>query len=165
MAGMAAQRLLLDAPEVASAMLLAPVPASGARIDDARRALLTAALSDPEQRLALIDVNTGGVLPAEWLRSIRDLSLEGTRAEAMLAYMASWTGVGFADELRDVVLAPTSIIIGERDPGTPEARVRETYAALLPHARVEVLPRTGHYAMRENPEILLAAIEHHLRTT
>lgn len=159
MAGMAAQRLLLDAPEVASAMLLAPVPASGARIDDARRTLLAAALTDPERRLALIDVNTGGVRPAEWLRAVRDLSLEGTRARAMMAYMASWTGPGFAEELADRVLAPVTVMIGERDPGTPEARVRETYGALLPHARVEVLPQTGHYAMQENPELLLAAME------
>jgi pimeloyl-ACP methyl ester carboxylesterase len=162
MAGMAAQRLLLDAPEVASAMLLAPVPASGARIDDERRALLTAALTDPDQRLALIDANTGGVRSREWLRALRDLSVSGTRPEPMRAYMASWTGQGFAADLVDRVLAPVSVLIGALDPGSPEARVRDVYATLLPHARINVLHDTGHYAMREEPKQLVEAIERHL---
>lgn len=38
MAGMSAQRLVVDVPaRIASAILLAPVPASGARIDEQRR--------------------------------------------------------------------------------------------------------------------------------
>lgn len=164
MAAMAAQRLLLDAPEVASAILLAPVPASGARIDDARRALLTAALTDPVQRLALIDANTGGVRPQDWLRTVRDLSIAGTRPDAMLAYMASWTGQGFASALAGRVLAPVSVLIGALDPGTPDSRVREIYAHLLPQARIDVLAGTGHYAMQENPALLLEAIERHLDT-
>ncbi len=162
MAGMAAQRLMIDAPDrIESAMLLAPVPASGARIDDARRGLLKAGLVSPEMRLALIDANTGKVRDKYWLRSLCRLSITGTRPEVMEAYMASWTGEGFAEALRGN-LCPTSIVIGDLDPGTPQEKVQATYDDLLGKYRIEVLARTGHYAMQESPLALVKAIYHHL---
>ena len=60
MGGMAAQRLLIDAPaRLETAVLIAPVPASGARIDAARRELLQRAIHDPGARCELIERNTG----------------------------------------------------------------------------------------------------------
>lgn len=162
MAGMAAQRLMLDARDrMQSAMLLASVPASGARIDDARREMLLAALADPEARLRLVDANTGKMRDNAWLAKLRDLSLAGTRPDAMAAYMSSWTGAGFADALRGND-CPTTLIIGELDPGTPEAGVRQIYSDLLVNVRIDALPGTGHYAMQEAPDHLIAAMERHL---
>lgn len=162
MAGMAAQRLMVDAPDrLLSAMLLAPVPATGARIDDARRELLLKALSDPATRLQLIDVNTGKVRDQSWLEELRDLSLSGTNPEAMARYMSSWTGQGFADVLQGNT-CPATVIIGRLDPGSPEERVREVYGELLGNAQVDVLEGTGHYAMQEAPGLLLETIKGHL---
>jgi pimeloyl-ACP methyl ester carboxylesterase len=60
MGGMVAQRLMVDVPDrLASVILLAPVPASGARLDATRRALLQRAIIEPAARRALITANTG----------------------------------------------------------------------------------------------------------
>lgn len=159
MAGMAAQHLMLTG-DVASAVLLAPVPASGAKLTDERRALLHAGLANPEARLALIDANTGKTRDITWLRKLRDLSLVGTTPEAMRAYMNSWAGAGFAAEMSGNS-TPATVVIGELDPGTPEAAVRALYAELLPRAVVDLMPETGHYAMQERPEGLMSRLEAH----
>ncbi len=162
MAAMAAQRLMIDAPDrLASVVLLAPVPAGGARIDAARRERLLAATTDPAVRLELIDANSGSVREREWLERLRDLSLAGTAPEAMTRYLDSWTGPGFAAELRGNA-RPATVIIGSLDPGTPEGRAREVYGDLLASVRFEVLDGLGHYAMREDPRALAAALGRHL---
>lgn len=159
MAGMAAQHLLLGAAP-ASVLLLSPVPAQGAVLDKARRALLRQALSDPAARLRLIDANTGGVRGDAWLQELRDLSLAGTDPDVMRAYLASWAGPGFAAALRGT-RRPASVILGALDPGTPADRFRDLFADLLPGAPLVVLPDTGHYAMRESPGPLWAAVDAH----
>jgi pimeloyl-ACP methyl ester carboxylesterase len=158
MAGMAAQRLLIDAPErILSAILLAPVPASGARIDADRRRLLEAAIRDPAARLRLIDANTGGVRPAEWSAELCELSLSGTRPDVLAAYMDSWTGPGFAGELRPVD-TPVRVIIGDLDPGASEERLRETIGAWFADFDLRVVAGCGHYPMWEAPERLVALL-------
>ncbi|HET8984980.1 MAG TPA: alpha/beta hydrolase [Trueperaceae bacterium] len=161
MAGMAAQRLMVDAPgRLQSAVLLAPVPATGARVDDVRRRSLLAAITDPSARLALIDDNTGGARDREWLDRVRHLSLAGTEPGAMERYLASWSGPGFARELEGNVV-PASVVIGRLDPGTPEAEVRVTFRRLLANVRFDVLDGVGHYAMQEEPAMLVGAMTRH----
>ncbi len=163
MAGMAAQRLMVDAEgRLRSALLLSPVAAGGARIDDARRELLISATVDPEVRLRLIDANTGSVRERAWLEHLRDLSVADTVQGAMLAYLASWTGAGFAEELRGSRCRAT-VVIGELDPGTPLEAVRKTFGGLLVNVRYEVLEGVGHYAMREDPRALSQVLDRHLR--
>ncbi|MBX3143307.1 MAG: alpha/beta hydrolase [Trueperaceae bacterium] len=162
MAGMAAQRLMVDAPErLLSAVLLSPVPAGGARVDDARRTLLVTALADPDVRLDLIDVNTGRRRERTWLEQLRDLSLDSTVPAAMAQYLAAWTGPGFADRLRGAA-CPTTVIGGRLDPGATEATLRETFGDLLADVEFVMLEEVGHYAMREEPGALAAALDHHL---
>jgi pimeloyl-ACP methyl ester carboxylesterase len=161
MAGMAAQRLMVDAPErLDSAFLLAPVPATGARVDEARRRLLRSAIIEPAARLELIDVNTGGLRDRDWVERLWELSMTGTDARAMEGYLASWSGPGFESDLVGQQ-CPTSVVIGSLDPGTPEDGVREIYRRLLSTVRFDVLAGVGHYAMQEAPEALVSAMERH----
>lgn len=160
MAGMAAQWLMTGETPPASALLLSPVPAGGAVLDSARRDLLDRALTDPATRLQLIDANTGGSRSAEWLRALRDDSLAGTDPDVMRAYLAAWSGPGFADALRGN-RTPASVILGALDPGTPADRFGPLFADLLPGSALTVLPATGHYAMRESPDALWSAIDAH----
>ncbi|MFQ6186483.1 alpha/beta fold hydrolase [Sinorhizobium meliloti] len=158
MAGMSAQRLAIDVPQrLLSAILLAPVPASGARIDDQRRALLLAAIREPDARKRLIDANTGGVRSDDWLERLRDTSLAGTRPDVLEAYMASWTGKGFANEIKNV-LVPVRVIVGEKDPGAVPERLRETIGAWFTDFELRVLKDCGHYPMWEEPAVFSEAL-------
>lgn len=162
MAGMAVQRLMVDAPNrLASAVLLSPVSAGGARVTPARRDLLLAAATDPSARLELIDTNTGALRDREWLLRLRDQSLADTDPEAMVRYLASWAGAGFANEVRGSA-CPTTVIIGDLDPGTPEDEVRHTFDDLLARVDYEVMGGVGHYAMQEDARALVVALERHL---
>lgn len=158
MAGMSAQRLAIDIPErLVSAILLAPVPASGAKIDDQRRQLLLAAVREPDARKRLININTGGLRSDEWLDRLRDTSLAGTRPDVLEAYMASWTGKGFADEIQNVSV-PIRVIVGEKDPGAVPDRVRESIGAWFPDFELQVLHGCGHYPMWEEPAVFAKAL-------
>ncbi|WP_223565193.1 alpha/beta fold hydrolase [Agrobacterium tumefaciens] len=158
MAGMSAQRLAIDIPErLLSAVLLAPVPASGAKIDDQRRELLMAAVRDPDARKKLINANTGGIRSDDWLERLRDTSLAGTRPDVLEAYMASWTGEGFADEIQNARV-PVRVIVGEKDPGAVPERLRETIGSWFPDFELRVLKGCGHYPMWEEPAIFYEAL-------
>lgn len=158
MAGMSAQRLAIDIPErLLSAILLAPVPASGAKIDEQRRDLLLAAVRDPDARKKLIDANTGGIRSDEWLIRLRDTSLAGTRPDVLEAYMASWTGKGFAEEIQNVHV-PVRVIVGEKDPGAVPQKLRDSIGAWFPDFDLRVLAGCGHYPMWEEPVVFAEAL-------
>ncbi|WP_433850743.1 alpha/beta fold hydrolase [Brucella pseudogrignonensis] len=158
MAGMSAQRLAVDIPKrVLSAILLAPVPACGARINEQRRNMLLAAINDPEARKRLINANTGGIRSDAWLDVLRDTSLAGTRPDVLEAYMASWTGAGFAEEIQNVQV-PVRVIVGEKDPGAVPERLRETIGTWFANFELHVLAGCGHYPMWEQPEAFAAAL-------
>ena len=162
MGGMIAQRLLLDVPRrIASVALLAPVPASGARLDPARRELLLRAIADPAARRALLVVNTGGAQPPEFIDALLDLSLRGTSASALAAYLDSWSGTDFSRDLRPAAV-PVLLAIGERDITCPEARMAETILRWHPHTSVHPLPGVGHYPMWEDPAALHRLLATHL---
>jgi pimeloyl-ACP methyl ester carboxylesterase len=164
MGGMAAQRLLIDAPErLASALLLAPVPACGARLDPVRRILVECAIAEPEARRALIAANTGGRQPPEWVERILQLSWRTTSDRALSAYLDSWSATDFSREIRKVTV-PVHVVLGELDPGASLARMEETILRWFPHATCEQLPRAGHYPMQEQPEELLRTVERHLES-
>ncbi|MDG4889964.1 MULTISPECIES: alpha/beta hydrolase [unclassified Mesorhizobium] len=158
MAGMSVQRLVVDIPaKIASAILVAPVPASGARIDDQRRQMLLAAIKDPDARKRLIDANTGGTRSDEWLTKLRDTSLAGTRPDVLEAYMSSWTGPGFADEIEPLQV-PVRVIVGEKDPGAVPQRLRDTIGTWFPKFDLQILHGCGHYPMWEEPRTFAEAL-------
>lgn len=161
MGGMAAQRLMVDTPDrLESAILVAPVPASGARIDDERRALLRRAMALPEARRELIDANTGRIRNDAWLDHLLNLSLGSTNAAALEAYMASWTGTDFAAEARGATV-PVLLIVGELDPGAPLARMQETIMSWYPRAQLRQMKGIGHYPMQESPDELATLLDAH----
>jgi pimeloyl-ACP methyl ester carboxylesterase len=162
MGGLATQRLMVDAPgRIRSAILIAPVPASGAHIDESRRALLLRAIADQDARRQLIDINTGGVRDAEWLDELLKISLESTHARALEAYLTAFTTTNFAAEASGSAV-PVLTIAGALDPTASAARMRETVLALYPNARLAVMNGVGHYPMREDPRGLMRLLDEHL---
>lgn len=158
MGGMVAQRLLADCPDLLlSATLLAPVPASGARLDPARRALLERAIAEPEARRTLIDTNSGRARSAGWIDEVLQLSLRTTTPAALTAWFEAWSTTDFSRELRPVTV-PVHVVAGELDPGAPRSRLEQTILPAFPHATLRSLPDIGHYPMRECPAELYAAI-------
>jgi pimeloyl-ACP methyl ester carboxylesterase len=158
MGGLVAQRLMIDAPErLASSLLLAPVPASGAQPNATRRELLRRAIADPAVRRELIDANSGGNRPLAWVDHLLQLSLTTTRPAALAAYLDAWADTDFSREITPAAM-PVLVLIGDHDPGATRSRMAETLLRWHPHARLEVLPGIGHYPMQESPAELWTAI-------
>jgi 3-oxoadipate enol-lactonase len=66
-------------------------------------------------------------------------------------------GLDLRDEVHDLSL-PTLVLVGEEDEATPPAMSREL-AALLPDARLKILPGCAHVPQLQMPDVFLAAIE------
>lgn len=151
MAGMAAQWLLVKASgRLSSVVLLASVPACGARISAERRALLLASLADAESRRTLINVNTGERLPAQHVDELLKLSLESTHPEPMRQYLPSWSDSDFAALVHGSSV-PTAVLVGEHDPGITRSLMENTVLQYLPFASFMQLEGVGHYPMFEAP--------------
>jgi pimeloyl-ACP methyl ester carboxylesterase len=165
MGGMAAQRLMVDVPgRLISAVLIAPVSASGAKIDEGRRNLLLHAIHEPAVRRDLIDANTGRKQNAAWLQNLLELSLRSTCAEALAIYMQAWTSTDFASDARGAAV-PALVIVGEFDPSTSIDRVRETILTWYTRAQAIEMKGVGHYPMLEDPRELARLIESYLSST
>ncbi len=161
MGGMVAQWLMVHALErIASAVLLAPVPASGAKLDAARRTLLLQAIAEPAGRRALIEANTGYTRSPAWIERMARLSIATTRPDALEAYMNSWTQTDFSGLLK-VVQVPVQVIIGELDPGASLARMHEAIMPWYADARIDCLAGVGHYPMHESPRELSTLLGGH----
>jgi esterase len=162
MGGMAAQRLMIDAPErLASTVLLAPVPATGARLDAARWELLQCAMADPEARRALIDANSGRKQSAAWVDQVLQLSQRTADAKALADYLAAWSGTDFSREVRPAT-TPVHVIVGDLDPGASRERMAETILRWHPHSTLQEFAGVGHYPMQECPAELWREIERRL---
>lgn len=59
------------------------------------------------------------------------------------------------------ITSPTLVIVGEQDALIPPA-VAQEYAALIPGARLAVIPQAGHLSNLEQPDLFLAAISNFL---
>ncbi|MDD2002086.1 alpha/beta fold hydrolase [Pseudomonas putida] len=159
MAGMAAQWLMISAAHrLASVVLLASVPASGANVSAERRELLVGALDDKAIRAELINRNTGGALEESRLRTLLDISLSSTLPQVMRQYLPSWSDDDFSSLMKGVDVS-TTVMVGEHDPGITVDLMEKTVMRWLPAATLNELKGVGHYPMFESPSAFVKLLE------
>ncbi|POX52273.1 alpha/beta fold hydrolase [Streptomyces sp. Ru72] len=163
MGGAVAQRLLALAPERLRRIVgVSPVPASGLAMPAEQWELFTGAAHKPENRRAIIDFTTGGRRPAAWLDRMVARSLAHSDPEAFRAWLDSWAGEDFHEEVKGSVV-PALAIAGALDPALTADLLRDTWLRWYPHGSLLELPSAGHYAMDETPLDLIRAVEDFLR--
>jgi pimeloyl-ACP methyl ester carboxylesterase len=150
MGGMAAQHLMVQAPErLQSAVLIAPVPACGIPAGD----LTARAITDRDARRQLIDVNSGGVQGQAWLERLLGLSFETTLPEALHGYRNAWTTTDFAARMGNTA-TPVLSVLGDLDPGITAKLIRSTIGVWRPDGLLVQMRGCGHYPMAEEPREL-----------
>ena len=162
MGGIAAQRVLADAPDRVERLVgISAVPAGGVPFDEQGWALFSGAADDLGNRRAIIDLTTGNRLSRHWLDGMVRDSVQGSTVEAFRAYLPAWARTDFAAEITGNPV-PALIVVGEHDPALGEATMRGTWLTHYPNARLEVLANAGHYAMYETPVRLATLLEEFL---
>ena len=68
------------------------------------------------------------------------------------------------DKLHLAAAVPVLIVWGERDPMIPVAHAHAAHA-LLPHARLEIFERAGHFPFRDEPARFVALVDDFIATT
>lgn len=163
MGGMAAQRVLADAPDrVEKIVAVAPVPASGAGLDAATYAMFERAVADEEVACGIIDLTTGGRLSKEWVRHIATYPKTAALDEAFSGYLASWAKTDFHTEIEGNPV-PMLVAVGEFDGAINEAAMQATYMQWYPNAELTVIANAGHYPMYETPVAFATLMEAFLR--
>lgn len=159
MGGMAAQRVLADAPDrVRRLVAISPVPAGGVPFDDETWGLFSGAAHDDGNRAAIIDLTTGNRLTRTWVQQVVAHSVQQSTREAFGDYLLAWARTDFADEVAGKEL-PVKVIVGEHDPALGAEVMRQTYLQQYPNATLEVMRNAGHYAMFETPVALATSVE------
>jgi pimeloyl-ACP methyl ester carboxylesterase len=159
MGGMVAQWLMASASErLAAAVLVAGVPASGAKVPaEARRARMVAMESRTGRR-ELIDANTGHRFDGEWLDALVELSFRTTTTAALAAYLDAFSDTDFAADAQGAS-TPVLVIVGALDPGVRAQLMDDTVLQWYPRASMVELADTGHYPMYERPAELYREID------
>jgi esterase len=158
MGGMVAQMLSARSPRRMEAMVLvASVPACGAKLDAATRAQRLAAVAEPDRRRQLLDANTSRKYDRAWLDALLELSLSTTSAEPMRDYLDSWSETDFADAVAGCDV-PTLVLVGALDTAVSVDLMRRTVLAWYPNAVLDVMLEVGHYPMVESPGELYCSI-------
>ncbi|MGW3155803.1 alpha/beta fold hydrolase [Streptomyces sp. NPDC001089] len=163
MGGAVAQRLLALVPDRLRRLVgVSPVPASGLPLPEDQWELFADAAHRPENRRTIMDVTTGGRLPAAWLDRMVTRSLALSDPKAFRAYLDSWSGADFHAEVEGARV-PALAVTGALDPALSATLMRETWMRWYPDAELHELARTGHYAMDESPLDLIRVVESFLR--
>ncbi len=163
MGGMAAQRVLADAPRrVHKLVALTPVPASGVPFDAESWKLFEGAARSLDNRRAIIDFSTGGRLSKSWIDRMARYSAETSTVEAFAAYLQAWARTDFSAAIRGNPV-PVKVIVGAHDLALTADVMRATYLAWYPNAQLEIMANAGHYPMNETPVALATSIEAFLR--
>lgn len=159
MGGAAALRAYADVPDRVTAVIgISPVPASGVPFDDAGHALFYGAAGNDANRYAIIDLTTGNRHSATWLNSMVAFSAANSTREAFGAYLPSWSGCDFVDQLPRPTV-PVAAVVGEHDPALGAETMRATWLRQVPGCSLHVLENAGHYSMYETPVALITTIE------
>jgi pimeloyl-ACP methyl ester carboxylesterase len=163
MGGMAAQRILLDAPgRVRRVLGISPVPASGVPFDEQSWALFSGAPDSAQNRAAIIDLTTGNRLSRTFIGAVVQRSLDESTIEAFREYLTAWAKTDFAGKLQGNDDTPVKVIVGEHDPALSAEFMRQTWLQTYPNCELEVLSNAGHYAMFETPVALATSVEEYL---
>ena len=163
MGGMAAQRVLADAPRrVKKLVAVTPVPASGVPFDGETWKLFDGAARSLDNRRGIIDFSTGGRLSKAWIDRMARYSAETATIEAFAAYLQAWAKTDFSEEIKGRTI-PLKVIVGAHDQALPAEVMQATYLAWYPNAELEVMANAGHYPMNETPVALATSIEAFLR--
>jgi pimeloyl-ACP methyl ester carboxylesterase len=159
MGGMAAQRMMAEAPNrVRAAALIAPVPACGMHFDEETWALFHGAIDDPLKRAGVIDYTTGSRLSASWLDAVSSRSIANSTREAVAGYLEAWTKTDFSARMQGMSQR-VKVLVGEHDPASTPQLINETILAWNHRAEMDILPNCGHYPMLEMPVYLATVIE------
>jgi pimeloyl-ACP methyl ester carboxylesterase len=162
MSGQAIQHMLLRAPaRVRRLVAVTPVPATGVPFDDDGWALFSGAAASRDNRFAIINLTTGGRLPAAFVDHVVQHSLDNSSEEVVGAYLDSWAKTDFSEQVRGNPAA-VKVIVGEHDPALSAPVMEQTWMQFYPAAELEVMPNAGHYPMFETPAALAASIEEFL---
>src|SRR5437588_12659020 len=99
MGGMAAQRVLADAPKrVRRLVAISSAPATGVPFDDQAWQLFAGAAADDGNRAAIVDFSTGNRLTQTWIDQMVAHSVERCSREAFGDYLTAWTKTDFSEE-------------------------------------------------------------------
>jgi len=159
MGGMAAQRVLADAPSrVEKLVAVAPVPASGVALDDATYAVFESAVSNPDAARRIVSFSVGGRLSKRFIDEIALHPKKIALDAAFSGYLASWAKADFHHEIVGKTL-PVKVIVGEHDGGLTAEVMKATYMTYYPNAELEVMANSGHYPMHETPIALATSID------
>src|SRR6185437_13209369 len=100
MSGQAIQHLLLLAPDRVRKLIgLNPVPATGVPFDADGWALFSGAAASRDNRFAIINLTTGGRLPAAFVNHLVQHSLDHSETAAFGAYLESWAKTDFSGQV------------------------------------------------------------------
>lgn len=159
MGGNAAQRLRTLARErIRSLVAITPVPASGVPMAGDQLALFEGAADTPANRRAIIDFTTGNRLSDAWLDRMVERSLQACERDAFAAYLRSWSGDSFVDEVRGAT-TPMKVLVGEHDQALTAEVMQASFLQWYPRAELEVLANAGHYPMAEIPVCLATVLD------
>ncbi|MDF8335745.1 alpha/beta fold hydrolase BchO [Novosphingobium cyanobacteriorum] len=106
---------------------------------------------------------TGSTIDAQGLAGYRALMSTAAHCGSAMEMMASWDLETLSRQYASIA-APVMLVHSDGDSAVPLASV-EKAAALLPNARLEVLPGLGHLAHEERPDLAAQFIRDHASTT
>ncbi|MBX9634329.1 MAG: alpha/beta hydrolase [Magnetospirillum sp.] len=159
MSGMIAQYMMTQWPErIKSVVAVSPVPAAGFKADAAALARLRAVITDEEAFRNAVTARTSNRYGRAWVE--RKMAIARRAApEAMLGYMAMFTGSDFADRTIGLT-TPVALITGAQDIAFySRAALEPQFQRAFPRLQVATINDAGHYAMLETPVLLAALIE------
>lgn len=162
MGGMAVQRVAVDAmSRVQAIVAITPVPASGEQLPPEVQKMFESVVHDDEAGMTVLGVSLGQRLSPTVPRHILRFARETTTPQAFSDYLRAFTKSDFSAEAK-AIKAPMLVLVGEHDQGRTLDSVKSAFPPLHPHARIEIIPNSGHYPMLEVPAYLATRIEAYL---
>jgi pimeloyl-ACP methyl ester carboxylesterase len=84
--------------------------------------------------------------------------MHASTVRAFAAFYPALGGHDKREQLEALADVPVEILVGESDKLTPQRHSRQL-ADALPHATLQVLPRTGHMLTQERPQLVVDALD------